>query len=60
MWKIVRKSDVVDEEPYWYIDADDERSARIELARSLKCKAEDLKTVAKQPEYVPPKKRRHT
>lgn len=59
MWKVVRKADLLDEEPYWYMEADDERTARVDLARSLRCKPDDLKTVAKQPEYVQPKKRQH-
>lgn len=58
MWKIVRRSDAVDEEPYWYVEADDERAARTDLARSLKCKADDLVMVAKQPEPKPAKKRK--
>lgn len=56
MWKIVRKVDLLDEVPYWYVDADDERAARIDLARALKCKAEDLRVVAKQPDHTPSKK----
>ena len=50
MWKIVRRRDQLDEEPHWYVDSEDESDARIWLAKNLRCKPEDLKTVAKQPE----------
>lgn len=50
MWKIVRRRDLLDEEPYWYVDTEEERDARVKLARELKCKPDDLKTIGRQPD----------